>query len=62
MEYSFEIMTQKQGEKITLSVATFNQRAIKVYKNIGFQPVNTFLQKTNGDVYEFMNMVYHCKE
>ena len=46
--------------KITLSVATFNQRAIKVYKKIGFEEVDTFMQDTNGDRFEFMEMAYQC--
>lgn len=40
----------------TLSVATFNQRAIKVYKNLGFIELNTFMQDTNGSRYEFVKM------
>lgn len=44
--------------KITLSVATFNQRAIKVYRKIGFEEVNTFMQDTNGDYFEFVEMIY----
>ena len=47
-------------QKITLSVATFNQRAIKVYKKIGFEEVNTFMQDTNGDSFEFLKMIYQC--
>ncbi|MGM9985710.1 MAG: GNAT family N-acetyltransferase [Bacillaceae bacterium] len=47
-------------EKITLSVATFNQRAINVYKRIGFKEVNMFMQETNESTYEFLKMVYEC--
>ena len=47
-------------QKITLSVATFNQRAIKVYRKIGFEEVNTFMQDTNGDSFEFLKMIYQC--
>lgn len=46
--------------KITLSVATFNQRAIKVYRKIGFEEVDTFMQDTNGDRFEFVEMAYWC--
>lgn len=47
-------------QTITLSVATFNQRAIKVYRKIGFEEVDTFIQDTNGDSFEFLNMSYQC--
>ncbi|UOQ84388.1 GNAT family N-acetyltransferase [Gracilibacillus salinarum] len=47
-------------EKINLSVATFNQRAIKVYKKIGFKELNIFMQETNGDTYEFLKMELDC--
>lgn len=47
-------------QKITLSVATFNQRAIKVYRKIGFEDVDTFMQDTNGDSFEFLKMTYQC--
>ena len=47
-------------EKLTLSVATFNQRAIKVYRKIGFKDSYTFIQNTNGSTYEFLKMEYIC--
>ncbi|MBO1578462.1 GNAT family N-acetyltransferase [Bacillus sp. XF8] len=43
---------------ITLSVATFNERAIKVYKKAGFDGVGTFIQRTNGSQFEFLKMIY----
>ncbi len=46
---------------ITLSVATFNERAITVYKRAGFKAVGTFVQKTNGSCFEFLRMSYICK-
>ncbi|MGF2715207.1 GNAT family N-acetyltransferase, partial [Bacillus cereus] len=46
---------------ITLSVAAFNERAIKVYKKAGFEAVGTFIQKTNGSCFEFLKMNYICK-
>jgi len=45
---------------ITLSVATFNQRAIKLYDKIGFNKGNTYMQNTNGSSFEFLNMTYDC--
>ncbi|KFN01765.1 N-acetyltransferase [Bacillus clarus] len=43
---------------ITLAVATFNERAIKVYKKVGFEAVGTFVQETNGSRFEFLKMIY----
>ncbi|MGD7043045.1 GNAT family N-acetyltransferase [Jeotgalibacillus proteolyticus] len=45
-------------KRLTLSVATFNQRAIKLYKNFGFKETDIFLQDTNGSTFEFFKMVY----
>ncbi|MBY0595409.1 GNAT family N-acetyltransferase [Bacillus bingmayongensis] len=47
-----------QPKYITLSVATFNERAIKVYKEAGFDGVGTFIQRTNGSQFEFLKMIY----
>lgn len=47
-------------QKITLSVATFNKRAIKVYRKTGFIEVETFMQYTNGEKIEFLKMSYQC--
>ncbi len=56
---SFVELTYKP-EKITLAVATFNQRAIKVYRKVGFTDVETFIQNTNGSTFKFLKMVYEC--
>jgi ribosomal-protein-alanine N-acetyltransferase len=39
-----------------LSVATFNQRAINVYRKAGFEDVEVFMNATNGGQYEFLRM------
>jgi len=39
-----------------LSVAAFNQRAIKVYMKAGFQPTRRYEQRTNGGVFDFVEM------
>lgn len=54
------VENEYKPEKITLSVATFNQRAIKVYRKFGFNDINTFIQDTNGSTFEFLKMEYGC--
>lgn len=41
---------------VTLAVATFNERAIRVYRACGFESTGTFLQETNGGTYLFQSM------
>ncbi|WP_153461939.1 GNAT family N-acetyltransferase [Sediminibacillus terrae] len=43
---------------ITLSVAAFNKRAIKLYTKAGFAETGTFMQNTNGGCYEFVSMAW----
>jgi [ribosomal protein S18]-alanine N-acetyltransferase len=58
---SFVINEFKPG-KITLSVAAFNKRAIKVYEKNGFTAIDTFMQNTNGGTYEFLRMEYNVEK
>ncbi|MGM7682557.1 GNAT family N-acetyltransferase [Cytobacillus sp. Hm23] len=51
---------KSKPQKITLSVAIFNERAIKVYKKAGFVEGRTFEQITNGGLFEFISMEYDC--
>jgi ribosomal-protein-alanine N-acetyltransferase len=39
-----------------LAVATFNERAIQVYRALGFQKGRVFLQRTNGGEFGFVEM------
>jgi len=40
----------------SLSVATFNERAIKVYERSGFAPERVYTHHTNGGDWEFVEM------
>lgn len=53
------IQNEYQPEKITLAVATFNLRAINVYRKIGFTDLSTFMQYTNGSTFEFLKMEFN---
>jgi ribosomal-protein-alanine N-acetyltransferase len=43
-------------ERIRLSVAAFNARAIRVYERSGFTYTRTFDHETNGGVHSFVEM------
>jgi ribosomal-protein-alanine N-acetyltransferase len=39
-----------------LSVAAFNQRAIRVYEKVGFEPDGTYIDEIHGIQHEFLRM------
>lgn len=41
---------------LSMSVAEFNKRAMKVYQKAGFTKESTFIQHTNGGMYPFVSM------
>jgi [ribosomal protein S18]-alanine N-acetyltransferase len=42
--------------EFSLAVATFNERAIKVYERSGFERVRVYMHETNGGSWEFVEM------
>jgi ribosomal-protein-alanine N-acetyltransferase len=43
-------------QRFTLSVATFNERAIGAYERVGFRQGEVYTHETNGGEYEFLPM------
>ena len=50
------IQQEYPGMEIRLSVASFNQRGIKVYEGSGLYVVRHFTQATNGGDYDFVEL------
>jgi [ribosomal protein S18]-alanine N-acetyltransferase len=49
-------------EQFSLAVATFNERAIKVYERAGFERVRIYTHETNGGSWEFLEMRRDARE
>jgi ribosomal-protein-alanine N-acetyltransferase len=47
---------QFEPEQFVLAVATFNERAIKVYERAGFALVRVYMHATGGAEWEFLEM------
>jgi [ribosomal protein S18]-alanine N-acetyltransferase len=48
--------TRYAPTRFTLDVATFNERARRVYERAGFKPLETFTRRINGGLHEFLAM------
>lgn len=42
--------------KLSLAVATFNERAQRLYRAVGYREIERFVQETNGGLYDFIKM------
>jgi [ribosomal protein S18]-alanine N-acetyltransferase len=47
---------QFPSDAFSLAVATFNERAIKVYERAGFERARVYMHETNGGEWEFVEM------
>lgn len=56
------VKDQHQVATIQLSVASFNQRARKLYEKMGFLIKESYLQETNGGLHDFIRMEKQIKE
>ncbi len=57
VEESLAFARERFGpRRFRLSVATFNERAIRVYERAGFVPLRTYDHETNGGIFPFVEM------
>jgi ribosomal-protein-alanine N-acetyltransferase len=57
VEAGLEFAKKFNPTMFRLSVATFNQRAIRTYERTGFKSDGVFINETNGGQHEFLRMV-----
>lgn len=63
VEAGIHFCIQKYHPKqITLSVATFNKRAIKTYTKVGFEPIYTYKDTMNNQQVDFLLMQYNVNK
>lgn len=51
------VRQRSPSASLQLSVATFNERAVKVYERAGFRPAETFTQRNPDGNHEFLRMI-----
>ena len=57
VEAGLEFAEKYNPTMFRLKVATFNQRAIRIYERVGFKSDGVFINETNGGQHEFLRMV-----
>lgn len=53
----YRIERNYEFDKLIMNVASFNQRAIKVYHSCGFQDAELIKRSSNGGIYEFLTLI-----
>ncbi|MDN6301873.1 MAG: GNAT family N-acetyltransferase [Brachybacterium sp.] len=51
-----QLHRSEMPDRLVLSVAAFNIRAISAYEGAGFENIERYVQRTNGGVHDFVRM------